>query len=90
MRELEGLLWRSLAASRGATLELTDDVAAEIVPPDAARGVAPIEIGADRIKEALARHAGVQERVWRELGMANRYVLHRLMKKYGIKGTQEA
>jgi two-component system nitrogen regulation response regulator GlnG/two-component system response regulator HydG len=89
VRELEGLLWRSLAASRGATLELTDDVAAEIVRPDAARGVAPIEIGADRIKEALARHAGVQERVWRELGMANRYVLHRLMKKYGIKGTPD-
>jgi two-component system nitrogen regulation response regulator GlnG/two-component system response regulator HydG len=90
VRELEGLLWRSLAESRGATLELTKDVAAEIVETGTARAVPAIDVGAERIKETLARHGGVQERVWRELGMANRYVLHRLMKKYGIKGSADS
>jgi transcriptional regulator with GAF, ATPase, and Fis domain len=87
VRELEGLLWRSLATSRGATLELTDAVAAEIV--NAGTRVAAIEIGPDKIRDALARHNGVQERVWRDLGMANRYVLQRLMKKYGIRSIAE-
>jgi DNA-binding NtrC family response regulator len=84
VRELEGLLWNSLGGSRGGTLQLTDDVASEVKPVRAERAPAPIEVGEDQIREALTRHNGVQERVWRELGMANRYVLHRLMKKYGI------
>ena len=38
----------------------------------------------EQIQAALEKHRGVRERVWRELGMANRYVLQRLMKKLGI------
>jgi two-component system, NtrC family, response regulator HydG len=85
VRELEGLLLRALVGSRGSTLELTDAVRSEIVPRVPARsGPGSQEFTADQIREALAKHGGVREKVWRELGMPNRYVLQRLMKKYGL------
>jgi transcriptional regulator with GAF, ATPase, and Fis domain len=43
----------------------------------------------EEIAAALERHAGVRERVWRELGLANRYVLKRLMKKHGLLDAEE-
>ena len=89
VRELEALLWRAVATSRGGSLELTDAVAAEIVPSGDNRAVPAIEVSAEAVRAALAKHDGVQEKVWRELGFANRYVLKRLMKKYGIKAGEE-
>jgi DNA-binding NtrC family response regulator len=91
VRELDALLLRSLVGSRGATLELTDAVRAELVaaaPPPRSGGSAQ-EFTADQIREALAKHGGVRERVWRELGMPNRYVLQRLLKKYGLGDANE-
>ena len=32
-------------------------------------------------------HAGVQARVWKELGLKNRFQLRRLMKKYGLSAA---
>ena len=37
------------------------------------------------VREALERCGGVQGKAWRELGLANRYVLKRLMQKYGLR-----
>ena len=31
----------------------------------------------------------MKERVWRELGLANRFVLNRLMKKHGIADADD-
>jgi two-component system nitrogen regulation response regulator GlnG/two-component system response regulator HydG len=39
----------------------------------------------ERIRDALARHRGSVTRAARELGLKNRDVLYRLMKKHGIK-----
>ena len=39
---------------------------------------------AEEIRSALDKHHGVREKVWRELGLPNRYVLQRLMKRYGL------
>jgi DNA-binding NtrC family response regulator len=39
---------------------------------------------ADEVRAALARHQGVRERAWRELGLPSRHALHRLLKKYGL------
>jgi DNA-binding NtrC family response regulator len=59
------------------------DLAAEIKQaPRAARATQTYT--AEQIRAALARAGGVRDRVWRDLGMANRHVLKRLMKKYGI------
>ena len=41
-----------------------------------------------QLVEALARHGGVREKVWRELGLANRYVLKRLLQKYSIRDDE--
>ncbi len=52
-------------------------------------GALPREtITRETLIEALARHAGVREKVWRDLGLANRYVLKRLLQKYGIQDDE--
>jgi hypothetical protein len=37
------------------------------------------------VKAALERSGGVKDKAWRELGLANRWVLARLLKKYEIQ-----
>ena len=81
VRELEGLLWKSASTSKGDTLALTKDVAKAIKIPVRA---APRELGAEEIRAALARHGGVKDKAWRELGLPSRHALHRLMKKMNI------
>jgi two-component system nitrogen regulation response regulator GlnG/two-component system response regulator HydG len=81
IRELEGLLWRSVSTSRGDTLALTKDVASALKLVER-RG--PREVGAEEIRAALAKHNGVKDKVWRELGLPSRHVLHRLMKKLNL------
>jgi DNA-binding NtrC family response regulator len=90
VRELDGFLLRAMVGSRGATIELTDDVAAELVraPTSRPRAAAPAYT-AEQIKAALERHGGVREKVWRELGMPSRYVLKRLMKKLGLADADD-
>jgi hypothetical protein len=83
VRELETLLLRSAASSRGEELELTKDVKKSIrIPPRAVARTSAV--GPEEIKAALARHAGVKDKAWRELGLPSRHALHRLMKKMNI------
>ncbi|MDB4940992.1 MAG: Nitrogen regulation protein NtrC [Labilithrix sp.] len=80
-RELEALLLRSAATSRGKDLELTSDVRKLIripTPRDAA------SVTAAEIRDALARHGGVKDKAWRDLRLPSRHALHRLMKKMNI------
>jgi two-component system nitrogen regulation response regulator GlnG/two-component system response regulator HydG len=52
-------------------------------------GAPPREtITREALVEALARHEGVREKVWRDLGLSNRYVLKRLLQKYGIQDDE--
>jgi two-component system nitrogen regulation response regulator GlnG/two-component system response regulator HydG len=54
--------------------------------------VNPADIPPEVIQASLDRHQGVQDRVWRELGLPNRFVLYRLIKKHGLrvkKGPEE-
>jgi len=37
----------------------------------------------------MEKHSGMRERVWRELGLANRHVLHRLLRRHGIVDGRE-
>jgi two-component system nitrogen regulation response regulator GlnG/two-component system response regulator HydG len=82
VRELESLLWVSISTSPESELDLTREV------EDALQGSAPkttaVELTAEEVKAALERAGGVRERAWRDLGLANRYVLKRLLKKYGL------
>jgi DNA-binding NtrC family response regulator len=92
VRELDALLWRAIAGSPGDTVEMTDDLEGILFHPP--RSQPARERTASEVREALARHAGVRERAWRELGLPSRHALHRLMKKYGLgngtdNGTDE-
>jgi two-component system nitrogen regulation response regulator GlnG/two-component system response regulator HydG len=82
VRELEAFLWRSLQSSPGDALELTPDLANDLSTPEAPRRVG--SVGAEEIRASLSRHAGVKDKVWRELGLSSRHALHRLMKKLGV------
>jgi two-component system nitrogen regulation response regulator GlnG/two-component system response regulator HydG len=87
VRELSALLWRSLATSRGASLDLTDAVRRELGETAAPAAPATAELTGDVVRAALERAGGKQSKAWRDLGLANRHVLRRLMKKYGIGGA---
>lgn len=94
VRQLENLLWRAMATSRGGWIDLTPDARASLeegvreLPRDESSaegtGVDPLSIPPDVIQECLDRHQGLQEKVWRELGLQNRHVLARLIKKYNL------
>jgi two-component system nitrogen regulation response regulator GlnG/two-component system response regulator HydG len=59
-------------------------------PPAPTRSsVPPSEVTADAIRASMAKHGGVKDRVWRELGLASRFALHRLLKKHGISGVED-
>jgi transcriptional regulator with AAA-type ATPase domain len=80
VRELEALLLRAASSSKGSELELTDlPRRASKLPPKE-----NVELTAEEIREALARHGGVKDKAWRDLHLPSRYALRRLMKKLNI------
>ncbi|MCB9675160.1 MAG: sigma 54-dependent Fis family transcriptional regulator [Alphaproteobacteria bacterium] len=92
VRELTSLLWQSIAASTGDRLEVPPDgfvVAPGPVDTPLPRvqsgATDPLLLDPQTIQEALDRHAGRQDPVWRELGLASRHVLARLVKRHGLK-----
>ncbi|MFM7203002.1 MAG: hypothetical protein ACKO6N_19620 [Myxococcota bacterium] len=46
--------------------------------------VPAVELTPEVIQACLDKHQGVQDRVWPELGLANRFALYRLIKKYNL------
>jgi two-component system nitrogen regulation response regulator GlnG/two-component system response regulator HydG len=97
VRELDALLWRSLVTSEGEVLELTDDMRGELDAPPVSAAAPEVskprrdvgELTLEEVRGALERAEGVQERAWRELGLANRYVLKRLVKKWGLAAARD-
>lgn len=78
VRELESVLWRSIAASTGDTITFPADAP----PPDRE----PVEeVNADQIRTALRDHGGSMTKVAAALGLPSRYALYRLMKRYEIE-----
>ncbi|MCB9530715.1 MAG: sigma-54-dependent Fis family transcriptional regulator [Myxococcales bacterium] len=87
MRELDSLLWRAILTSPEDFLSLTPDVEQELsTEPDGDDfGPDPVDVGEAAVRASLDRHAGNVTRAARELGLKNRYVLYRLMSKYGLR-----
>jgi two-component system nitrogen regulation response regulator GlnG/two-component system response regulator HydG len=88
IRELDLLLWASLGSSPGGVADLTAEVEAAMSSVEPQRNdderVDVKALTADDIRAALERVGGVHEKAWRELGLANRHVLKRLVKKHGL------
>jgi len=82
LRELERLLWLAASTSRESFLELTPEVVAELRPTK--RANASDEPTAEQVRAALEKTKGNVTHTANELGLKNRYVLYRLLKKHGI------
>jgi two-component system nitrogen regulation response regulator GlnG/two-component system response regulator HydG len=80
-RELERLLWLALSTSPDDYVAATDELRAEL-----GNAVNETEIEPDRaaIESALETAKGNVTRATRLLGLRNRYVLYRLMRKVGL------
>lgn len=91
VRELEALLWASIASTRGDVLCATDEVEArlDLSVTEAEPGIDPTSLTAERVREALRAAGGNQSKAFRELGLRSRDQLYRLMKKLGIRATEE-
>ncbi len=81
VRELDAVLWRSMAGSTGDILVLTDEVRRE-----SQANVQAAEPGVEQIRAAVAAANGSVKDAARALGLKSRYALYRLMKKNGIEG----
>jgi hypothetical protein len=86
VRELRQLLWRALATSAGDELAWPDAAADSLA---GGSGGSPAEdLGPEQLKRALEDSNGSLEKTWRTLGLANRHVLNRLLRKYGLSITK--
>lgn len=88
VRELEALLWQSLTASsegRLGAVERPEEVSAAPSPSVQSGPIDPSSLDPEHIQRVLDRHGGQQEPTWKELGLASRHVLGRLVKKHDLK-----
>lgn len=96
VRELSGALWRAMAGSPGAVIELPPEMAREAaaVPdgkesPSAAPRRAPgDEPSAEEIRETVTGSGGNLVQAAKALGLPSRYALYRLLKKHGIDADE--
>ena len=93
MRELKGLLWAAINSSAGRSISLTREVqqrlrlrerSPSLKTADPSRRD-PKSLTAAEIQAALERHDWNVANAWSDLGLSSRYVLYRLMRKYGIQ-----
>ncbi len=90
VRELEAILWQAVASSTGQRLELMPSVIAMMggaaESDESLVDEAAATVSKEMLQAALVKHNNVREKVWRELGLPNRYVLRRLLKKHNLLG----
>ncbi|MBC7171702.1 MAG: sigma 54-interacting transcriptional regulator, partial [Polyangiaceae bacterium] len=88
VRELDRLLWVAISSTREDFLDLTPEVLAELGEADdndapGAEARDPGSLTKGEIEAALASSANVSAAA-RALGLKNRFVLHRLIRKHGL------
>ncbi len=87
IRELDMLLWASLGSSDGAIAELTPEVESAMSSgePSQRPHTTVKDLTVEDVRAAIERAGGVHDKAWRDLGLANRHVLKRLVKKFGLR-----
>ena len=86
LRELERLLLLAVTTTRKPFVALTPEVVAELRLPSSESDGEP---AADAVRAAIEACQGNISQAARRLGLKNRYLLYRLMKKHGIAATSE-
>jgi DNA-binding NtrC family response regulator len=100
IRELNALLWRAMSTSTGDAIAWNDASPSREPPPSSSDGAsepsaaasppeAP-EPSAEEVRASLEQHQGNVTRAAQALGLSSRYVLYRLMKRYGIGSAEGA
>ena len=83
VRELERFLWGAMTRSRGQHLALTEELE-ELFAAAPDEAAPALELTPEVIQASLDRHEGQQAEVCAELGLRNRHVLYRLIRKHGL------
>ena len=83
VRELDRLLWLAIGSAEDDYIGVTEAVEAELKDASLASAEA-VDISREQLLEALREHGRSPTRIAKALGLKNRYVLHRLLKKHGL------
>jgi DNA-binding NtrC family response regulator len=89
VRELERLVWLALGTAEADYIGLTPDVEREL-EQSAESQVDATELDRDTLARALADNGRSPTRAATALGLKNRYVLLRLLKKHGLSADGDA
>ena len=92
VRELERIVWLALGTADGDYVGVTGAVEAEL-RESAESAVASVEIDRDTVARALEENGRSVTRTAKALGLKNRFVLIRLLKKYALSaatGSEDA
>jgi transcriptional regulator with AAA-type ATPase domain len=84
VRELSAILFRAALESSRDVVELTKGAREDLGLSASTGPSVAHETSREELVAALDRHGGVREKVWRDLGLPNRYVLKRLLRKHGL------
>ena len=88
VRELDRLIWLALGTAEADYIGLTPMVEAEL--KDSAESAVDIaELDRETLAKALADHGRSPTRVAKALGLKNRFVLLRLLKKHGLSVSSD-
>ena len=88
VRELERLVWLALGSAEADYIGLTPDVEREL-QQSAESEVDPADLDRDTLVRALADNERSPTKAAKALGLKNRYVLLRLLKKHGLSAATE-
>jgi two-component system nitrogen regulation response regulator GlnG/two-component system response regulator HydG len=86
VRELERIVWLALGTAEADYIGLTPAVEAELKAPTA---VEPTTIDRETLAQALAQHGRSPTRAAKALGLKNRFVLLRLLKKHELSAEDD-
>jgi two-component system nitrogen regulation response regulator GlnG/two-component system response regulator HydG len=87
MRELERLVWLAISSAEADYVGMTPAVEAELGEALAARAQPTPEIERETLVRALQDYGRSPTRMAQALGLKNRYVLIRLLKKHGLSAS---
>lgn len=90
VRELERLVWLAIGDASAEHIGLNPAVEAELAASEESSSIAPTDVDKETLVRALAENGRSPSKAARALGLKNRYVLLRLLKKHGVSvGTDE-
>ena len=89
VRELERLVWLALSSAQEDFIGVTPEVEAELEQSAEAAATEPLDLDRDAIARALAEHGRSPTRAAKALGLKNRFVLLRLLKKHGLSVSDD-